>query len=66
MAIDTEDTSFTHDILGRYACNTFGEAKSSGSFDVIVIGSETFGLTLAQNLFERSRRSSIACMGSPT
>jgi hypothetical protein len=23
MAITTEDTSFTHDILGRYVCNTF-------------------------------------------
>jgi Domain of Unknown Function (DUF1080)/GMC oxidoreductase len=55
MAITTEDTSFTHDILGRYVCNTFGEAKASGAFDVIIIGGGTFGLTLAQDLFERSR-----------
>jgi hypothetical protein len=55
MAITTEDTSFTHDILGRYVCNTFGEAKASGTFDVIIIGGGTFGLTLAQDLFERSR-----------
>jgi hypothetical protein len=55
MAISTEDTSFTHDILGRYVCNTFGEAKASGTFDVIIIGGGTFGLTLAQDLFERSR-----------
>src|SRR5215468_11971987 len=55
MAISTEDTTFTHDILGRYVCNTFGEAKSSGTFDVVIIGGGTFGLTLAEDLFERSR-----------
>ena len=60
MAITTEDTSFTHDILGRYVCNTFGEAKSSGTFDAIIIGGGTFGLTLAQDLFERSRPSGTA------
>ena len=60
MAITTEDTSFTHDILGRYVCNTFDEAKKSGSFDVIIIGGGTFGLTLAQDLFERSRPSGSA------
>ena len=42
MAITTEDTSFTHDILGRYVCNTFSEAKSSGTFDIIIIGGGTF------------------------
>jgi hypothetical protein len=29
MAVGTEDTGFTHNILGRYVCNTFGEAKAS-------------------------------------
>ncbi len=55
MAILTPETIFTHDILGRYVCNTFAEAKNSGPFDVIIIGGGTFGLTLAQDLFERSR-----------
>src|SRR6516165_6926759 len=55
MAITTEDTSFTRDILGRYVCNTLDEAKKSGNFDVVIIGGGTFGLTVAQDLFERGR-----------
>src|SRR5215470_14492944 len=55
MLLATQDTSFTHDILGRYVCNTFAEAKNSGTFDVVIIGGGTFGLTLAEDLFERSR-----------
>jgi hypothetical protein len=35
MPITTENTSFTHDILGRYVCNTFGEAKNSGTLDAV-------------------------------
>ena len=55
MPLTTPDTNFTHDILGRYLCNTFSEAKQSGTFDVVIIGGGTFGLTLAQDLFERGR-----------
>src|SRR6516164_2488805 len=55
MPLTTPDTNFTHDILGRYVCNTFAEAKQSGTFDVVIIGGGTFGLALAQDLFERSR-----------
>src|SRR5437870_4506759 len=56
MAIPTPETQFTRDILGNYLCNTFDEARSSGPFDVVIIGGGTFGLTLAQDLFFRSRR----------
>jgi choline dehydrogenase-like flavoprotein len=55
MAGLTPETQFTRDILGRYVCNSFAEAVSSGPFDVIVIGGGTFGLSLAQDLFFRSR-----------
>ncbi len=55
MPITSEDTRFTHDILGRYVCNTFAEAKQSGTFDIVIIGGGTYGLALAQDLFERSR-----------
>ena len=49
MPIPTENTSFTHDILGRYVCNTFGEANNSEFVDVIIIGGGTFALTLAHD-----------------
>src|SRR6266851_1983885 len=59
MAVPTPETQFTRDILGNYICNTFTEAASSGPFDVIIIGGGTFGLSLAQDLFFRSKRSGL-------
>lgn len=56
MATPTPETQFTRDVLGNYTCNTFAEAAGSGPFDVIIIGGGTFGLSLAQDLFFRSRR----------
>jgi choline dehydrogenase-like flavoprotein len=55
MAITTQQTIFTRDILGRYVCNTFSEATQSGPFDVIIIGGGMFGLSLAQDLYFRSQ-----------
>lgn len=56
MAVPTPQTIFTRDILSNYVCNTLAEATASGPFDVIIIGGGTFGLTLAQDLFFRSKR----------
>lgn len=50
-------THFTLDILGRYTCNTDGEAINSMNrpdarpFDVIVLGGGSFGPILAENVF---------------
>ena len=52
----TPETIFSRDILGRYVCNTFAEAKASGPFDVVIIGGGTFGLALAQDLYFRAKR----------
>jgi Domain of Unknown Function (DUF1080)/GMC oxidoreductase len=54
MAVTTPDTIFTHDISGRFVCNTFNEAMQSGPFDAIILGGGTFGLALAEDLFFRS------------
>jgi len=56
VAVPTPTTQFTRDILGNFVCNTFSEALNSGPFDVIIVGGGTFGLSLAQDLFFRSRR----------
>ena len=59
MAVPTPETQFTRDILGNYTCNTFAEAVGSGPFDVIIVGGGTFGLSLAQDLFFRTKRSGL-------
>src|SRR5690349_17633599 len=56
MAVPTPQTIFSCDILGNYVYNTFAEAIASGPFDMIIIGGGTFGLSLAQDLFFRARR----------
>ena len=67
--ITSEPTSFTLDNMGRFLCNTLGEALDSAAqtiggrrrdFDVIIIGGGTFGAVVAEHLFiadaTRSRR----------
>jgi choline dehydrogenase-like flavoprotein len=51
MPVPTESTTFTKDVLGRYLCNTLGEAQASGPFNVIVLGAGAFGPALAVHLF---------------
>src|SRR5258708_39586628 len=57
MPITTEDTSFTHDILRSYVCNTFAEAKQSGTFDVVIIGGGSYRRRLSLCLLHRDRTS---------
>ena len=53
---DVQDTDFAHDVLGRYACNTWEEiqaAQNAGGypFDAVVIGAGMFGGYLAERLY---------------
>ncbi|WP_043341876.1 family 16 glycoside hydrolase [Belnapia moabensis] len=52
MPITTPDTLFTHDVIGRYLCNTRDEALASGPFDVYVIGGGSFGAAIAEQIFD--------------
>src|SRR5437870_8501356 len=60
----TENTTFTHDVIGRYTANTWGEALCSMNrvdarpFDTIIIGGGTFGSALAQQLLYRDKKKS--------
>lgn len=57
---NSEVTTFTRDVLGRYICNGLDEALKSTDksirsdardFDIIIIGGGTFGPAVAQQLF---------------
>ncbi|MGH9859969.1 MAG: family 16 glycoside hydrolase [Candidatus Acidiferrales bacterium] len=58
--LDSEQTSFTLDSMGRFLCNTLQEATASSTltpagkgreFDVIIVGGGTFGAIVASTLF---------------
>lgn len=48
-----QETSFSHDVLGRYICNTWDEAVHNGGapFDAIVLGSGMFGAYCAEKIY---------------
>ena len=61
-----QDTTFTFDVMGRYACNTLDEALESTDpslrdqadakpFDYIVLGGGSFGAVIAARLFNLDR-----------
>jgi choline dehydrogenase-like flavoprotein len=61
-----QDTTFTFDVMGRYACNTLDEALESADptlpnqgdakpFDYIVLGGGSFGAVVAARLFNLDR-----------
>ncbi len=53
---DVQETAFSHDVLGRYICNTWEEVKASQDnggypFDAVIIGAGMFGGYCAEKLY---------------
>ncbi|RCJ16847.1 hypothetical protein A6S26_32350 [Nostoc sp. ATCC 43529] len=50
-----QETTFSHDVLGRYICNTWDEAINNGGapFDAIVLGSGMFGAYCAEKIYRQ-------------
>jgi choline dehydrogenase-like flavoprotein len=53
---DVQQTSFSHDVLGRWVCSTWPEVNNNGGdpFDVVVIGAGMFGGYIADKLYRRA------------
>ncbi|HYZ61156.1 MAG TPA: hypothetical protein VE650_01780, partial [Acetobacteraceae bacterium] len=53
---DVQDSAFSHDILGRYICNTWAELEQQRAdggypFDAVVIGAGMFGGYIGERLY---------------
>jgi choline dehydrogenase-like flavoprotein len=55
VLVDVQQTEFSHDVLGRWACSTWPEVSNNGGdpFDVVVIGAGMFGGYIADKLYRR-------------
>jgi choline dehydrogenase-like flavoprotein len=55
VLIDVQQTSFSHDVLGRWVCSTWAEVTNNGGdpFDIVVIGAGMFGGYIADKLYRR-------------
>src|ERR1043166_4735091 len=53
VRVDVQQTSFSHDLLGRYTCNTWDEVVNNGGepFDVVVIGAGMYGGYIADKIY---------------
>src|SRR5215211_3770587 len=54
--VQVQQTAFSHDVLGRYLCNDWGEVQASLQdggypFDVVVVGAGMFGAYCADKLY---------------
>jgi choline dehydrogenase-like flavoprotein len=53
--VEVQETNFSHDVLGRYICNTWDEATNNGGapFDAVVLGAGMFGSYCAEKIYRR-------------
>src|SRR5262249_58396424 len=54
--VDVQQTEFSHDVLGRWACGTWDEVSNNGGdpFDVIVVGAGMYGGDNAHQNYRRA------------
>jgi choline dehydrogenase-like flavoprotein len=64
---DIQRTTLSLDLLGRYVCNTWGEAVNNGGppFDVVIIGAGMFGGYCADHIFRSSNRRVLVLEAGP-
>lgn len=53
--VNIQQTSFSHDVLGRWVCSTWPEVSNNGGdpFDIVIIGAGMFGGYIADKLYRR-------------
>jgi hypothetical protein len=56
--VQVQQTAFSHDVIGRYVCNDWGEVMASLAdggfpFDVVVVGAGMYGGYCAEKLYRR-------------
>src|SRR5499433_2425445 len=54
--VDVQQTTFSYEFLGHWACSTWDEVRNNGGdpFDVVVIGAGMFGGYIADKLYRRA------------
>src|SRR6266481_4334058 len=55
VLVDVQQTTFSHEVLGRWMCSSWPEVRDNGGdpFDVVVVGAGMFGGYIADKLFRR-------------
>src|SRR5438552_3169165 len=55
LLVDVQQTAFSYDMLGRWACSSWPEISNNGGdpFDVVVIGAGMFGGYIADKLYRQ-------------
>src|SRR6266850_6432261 len=55
VQVNVQQTSFSHDMLGRWVCSNWLEVSNNGGdpYDVVVIGAGMFGGYIADKLYRR-------------
>lgn len=57
QTVDLQQTTFSHDLFGRYVCSSWTEVQNNGGdpFDIIVIGAGMHGGYIAEKLYRYSQ-----------